>query len=154
MTNSDTWTHRLSGWHSKLHSEIRPPRFGDCEKQLYGRRRAGTRKADFMAERLEEQSFDRCDAAPQFFANYKLDVFIALHMDANFSLTIRFKIWTMHETSSVKECCTVTRLRSCLSHSMGPTSCKPAPTPSVAGSVQHKPHDDADLDMHKCRLWQ
>ena len=31
---------------------------------------------DFMTERLEEQSFDRCDAAPQFFVNYELDVFI------------------------------------------------------------------------------
>ena len=45
-------------------------------KQLYGRRRTGTRWEDFMAERLEEQSSDRCDAAPQFFANYELDVFI------------------------------------------------------------------------------
>ena len=33
-------------------------------KQLYGRRRAGTRWVDFMAERLEEQSFDRCEEAP------------------------------------------------------------------------------------------
>ena len=41
-------------------------------KQLYGRRRVGTRWAGFMAERLEEQSFDRCDAAPRFFANYEL----------------------------------------------------------------------------------
>ena len=37
--------------------------------QLYGRRRAGTRWVDFMAERLEEQSFDRCDTAPQLFSN-------------------------------------------------------------------------------------
>ena len=37
-------------------------------KQLYGRRGAGTHCVDFTAERLEEQSFDRCDAAPQFFA--------------------------------------------------------------------------------------
>ena len=34
-----------------------------------------------MAERLEEQSFDRCHAAPQFFANYELDVFVEVHMD-------------------------------------------------------------------------
>ena len=33
-------------------------------KHLYGRRRAGTRWVDFKAERLEEHSFDRCDAAP------------------------------------------------------------------------------------------
>ena len=29
-----------------------------------------------MAERLEEQSFHRCDAAPRFFANSELNVFI------------------------------------------------------------------------------
>ena len=34
-----------------------------------------------MAQRLEEQSFERCDAAPQFFANYELDVFVEVHMD-------------------------------------------------------------------------
>ena len=35
-----------------------------------------------MTERLEEQSFDDgCDAAPQFFANYGLDVLIEVHMD-------------------------------------------------------------------------
>ena len=31
--------------------------------------------------RFEGHSFDRCDAAPQFFANYELDVFIDFHMD-------------------------------------------------------------------------
>ena len=36
-----------------------------------------------MAERLEEQSFDRCDAVPQFFANYELDVFIFLGRKIN-----------------------------------------------------------------------
>ena len=36
-------------------------------------------------------------------------------------------------------------------HSMELTNCKPAPT-SVAGSVKHKPDDDADLDMQECRL--
>ena len=65
-----------------------------------------------MAERLEEQSFDRCDAAPQFFANYELDVSIEVHMDelhgagprlavdlvhTNLSHKIRFKIWTVYE---------------------------------------------------------
>ena len=35
----------------------------------------------FMADCLEEQSFDRCDAAPQFLTNYELDVFIEVHMD-------------------------------------------------------------------------
>ena len=81
-------------------------------KQLYGRRRAGTRWVDFMAERLEEQSFDRCEAAPQFFVNYALDVSIEVHMDdlhgtgpkqaldvvrTNVSQTIRFKVWTVYE---------------------------------------------------------
>ena len=76
-------------------------------KQLYGRRRTGTRWVDFMAERLEEQSFDRCDAAPHFFSDYELDVFMEVHTDdlqlirfgpvldltrANFSQKIRFKI--------------------------------------------------------------
>ena len=50
-------------------------------KQLYDRRRAGTRWVDFMTEHLEEQRFDRCDAAPQFSANYELYVFIEVHMD-------------------------------------------------------------------------
>ena len=45
-------------------------------KQWYGRRRAGPRWVDFMAERSAEQSFDRRDAAPQFFANCELDVFM------------------------------------------------------------------------------
>ena len=38
-------------------------------------------------------------------------------------------------------------------HSMGLANCKPAPTPSVAGSVKQKPDDDADLDMQECRLY-
>ena len=50
-------------------------------KQLCGRRRAGTRRVDFVAERFEKQSFDRCDAAPQFLASKELDVFIEVHMD-------------------------------------------------------------------------
>ena len=40
-------------------------------------------------------------------------------------------------------------------HTMGLTNCKPAPSPSVAGSVQQKPDDDdADLDMQECRLYR
>ena len=81
-------------------------------KQLYGRRRAGTRWVDFMAEHLAEQSFDRCEAAPQFFVNYALDVSIGVHMDdlhgfgpklaldlvrINLSQTIRFKVRTVYE---------------------------------------------------------
>ena len=80
-------------------------RFG---KKLSGRRHAGTR----WVARLEEQSFDRCEAAPQFFANYELDVLIEVHMDdlhgtgpklaldvlqTNLSQTIRFIEWTNRE---------------------------------------------------------
>ena len=39
---------------------------------MYVRRRAGTQWVHFMAE---------CDAAPQFLANYELDVFIEVQMD-------------------------------------------------------------------------
>ena len=39
-------------------------------------------------------------------------------------------------------------------HSIGLTYCKPAPTPSVAGSVKPKPDDDVDLDVHECRLYR
>ena len=34
------------------------------------------------------------------------------------------------------------------------TNCKPAPTPSVAGSVKQKLDDDADLDGQLCRLYR
>ena len=78
-------------------------------KQLYGQRRAGTRWVDFMAEHLAEQSFGRCEAAPQVFVNYALHVSIGVHMDDlhgtgpkpavdmvrfNLSQTIRFKVRT------------------------------------------------------------
>ena len=81
-------------------------------KQLYGRRRSGTRWVDFVVERCEEQSFDRCDVAPQILANYEVDVFIEVHINdlhgtgprpalelvqTNFSQRIRFKIWTVYE---------------------------------------------------------
>ena len=125
-------------------------------RQLCGPRRAGTRWVDFMAERIEAQSFDRCDAAPQFFANYDLHVFIKGHMDdlrgtgprpalelvqTNLSQTIRFKIWTVYEVGMKYENLKRERvlhnkitpnpkhLRVVL-HSMGLTNCKPAPTPS------------------------
>ena len=131
-TKNVTCTHRPSGW-NRPRWGIRPLYFGDYEKQLYRRRRAGTRWVDLMAEHLEEQSFDRCDAAPQIFATFELDVFIEVHMDdlhgtgprpalnlvqTNLSQKVRFKIWTVIEvgmntnTSSVNECCTMKRLRS------------------------------------------
>ena len=55
--------------------------FWRLRKQLYGPRRAGTRWVDFMAERIDEQRFDRCDAAPQLFANVELVGFIGVHME-------------------------------------------------------------------------
>ena len=129
-TKNATWTHRLNGWTAGW---IGGRLDGDCEKKLYGRRRAATRWVDFMAERQEEQSFDRCDAAPQFLAIYELDVFMEAHMDdlhgtgpkpaldrvqTNLSQKVHFKVWTVHEmawgtnTSNVSECCTTTGLRS------------------------------------------
>ena len=50
-------------------------------RKMHGRRRAGTRWVDLIAERLEEQCFDICDAAPHFFANSELGVFIHPHVD-------------------------------------------------------------------------
>ena len=150
-------------------------------KQLYGRRRGGTRWVDFMAERLEEQSFDRCEAALLFFVNYSLDVSVEVHMDdlhgtgpkpaldlvrTNFSQTIRFKVWTVYEIETRYEHLTCERvlhedrteivpnpkyLRIVL-HSNGLTSCKLAPTSSIAGSVTQTPDDDIDLDTQECRL--
>ena len=37
---------------------------------------------------------------------------------------------------------------------MGLTRCKPAPTPSVAGSVKHNIDNDAELDTQECRLYR
>ena len=68
-----------------------------------------------MAEHFEEQSFDRCDAAPQVCANYELDVFIEVHMGdlhgtgprraleqirANLSQEIRYKFRTVNEVGT------------------------------------------------------
>ena len=67
-----------------------------------------------MADRLEDQSFDKCDAAPQFVANCELGILIEVHMDelhgtgprpalnlvkTYLSHKIRFKIWTVYERS-------------------------------------------------------
>ena len=110
-TKNVPWTHRLSGWNCRPHWGIRPLYVGDCEK-LHGRRRAGTRWVDLMAEGFEEQTFDKCDAAQKIFANYELDVFVEVHMDGlhgtgprlaldlvqtNPSQKIRFNIWTVNE---------------------------------------------------------
>ena len=69
-------THRLNCWNSRPH----------WRKRFYGRRRAGTRWVEFMAERLKDQSFDRCDAAPQFLAYYELD--------------FSFEVWHWTETGA------------------------------------------------------
>ena len=50
-------------------------------KQLYGRRRAGTRWVDWMAALLIECNLVRCEVAPQFFMDYERDIFIEVHMD-------------------------------------------------------------------------
>ena len=83
----------------------------------------------------------------------------------NLSQKIRFKIWTVYEVGTRYEhlkCGRVLHnnkseitpkpkfLRVVL-HSMGLPNSKPALTPSVAGSVKHKPDDDVDLDMQECR---
>ena len=99
-------------------------------KQLYGRRRAGTRWVDFMPEHLVEQCFDRCEAAPQLFVNYALHVPIEVQMDdlhgigpkpaldlvrINLSQTVgRRTRWARGTNASrVSECCTKTGLRLC-----------------------------------------
>ena len=89
-------------------------------------------------------------------------------VQTNLSQKIRFKIWTVHEVGMNYEhlkrervvCNDGTEivpnakhLRVVL-HSTELTNCKPAPTPSVVGSVKHKPDDDVDLDMQECRLYR
>ena len=118
-----------------------------------------------MAEHLAEQSFDRCEAAPQFFVNYALDVSIRVHMDdlhgtgpkpaldmvrINLSQTIRFTVRKVYEMGMRYEHLKRDRMlhedrteivpnSKCLRvvlYSMGLATCKPAPAPSVAGSVK------------------
>ena len=134
-----------------------------------------------MAERFEEKSFDRCDAVPQSFAHYELDVFLEVHMDDlhgtgprialevvqnKSSQKIRFKIWTVCEVCMKYEYLERERVLHngkteitpnpkylrVVFHNMGLTNCKPAPTPSVAGPVKHKLDDDVDLGMQECEL--
>ena len=62
-------------------------------RQLYGRRRAGTPCVEHMAERCEEQRFDRCDAAPQVFGNYELGASVAVQMESPWH-------WTQSGTGS------------------------------------------------------
>ena len=113
---------------------------------------------------LDEQSLDRCEAAPQFFVNYALDVPIEVHMydlhgngpktaldlsRINLSQTIRFNVRTVYEMGTRYEHLKRERvlhedrteivpnpkyLRVVL-RSMGLTTCKPAPAPSVTESV-------------------
>ena len=86
-------------------------------KQLYCRRRAGTRWVNFIAEQIEEQSFDRCDAAQQFFAKYEVDLYIEVRMDdlhgtgprptldlvqTNLSQKNRFKIWSVRRAHEIR----------------------------------------------------
>ena len=130
--------------------------FGDCENTCVETRRDTLDRLHGMAERLEEQSFDRCDA-PQCFANYELDVCSEVHMDdlhgtgprfaldlvqTNLSQKIRFKIWTVYEVGMKYEHLKRERVLHndktetthkpkylrVVSHSMGVTRCKPAPS--------------------------
>ena len=134
-------------------------------KQLYGRRRAGTRWVDFMAEHLAEQRFDRCEAAPQFFLNYALHVSIGVHMDdlhgtgpktaldlgrINLSQTILFKVRTVYDIGMRYEHLKRKRVLHedrteivpnpkyliVVLYSMGLKTCKRAPAPSVVRSVK------------------
>ena len=93
-TKNVTWTHRLSGWNSRPHWGIRPLYFGDCENKG-------------VAERLEEQNFDRCDAAPHFFTSM---ISMALDRDPRWTWSkptshrkIRFPIWTVYEVGMTCE---------------------------------------------------
>ena len=59
----------LNGENSRPHWGVRPLCQGDCENSCMAGG-ALERWVDFMAERFVEQSFDRHDAAPQFFAKF------------------------------------------------------------------------------------
>ena len=131
---------------------------------------------DFTTERLEEQSFDRCDhnslqtMSWMCSLRYTCMTYMALDRHRHWSRSkrtssqkIRLFIWTVNEVGTRYEHLKRRRvlyndrpeivpnakyLRVVL-HNMGLTNCKPAPTPSVAGSID----DDADLDMQECRLY-
>ena len=60
-------------------------------EKLYGRRRAGTRWVDFMAERLEEPSFDVLPA---------LQTSSGEQIQAYLSQKVRVKIWTVNEVGT------------------------------------------------------
>ena len=65
-------------------------------KQLCGRRRAGTRWADFMEERFEKQSFDSCDAAPHVSATSRYTWMISMAQDRDWH-------WTRSKRTSLRK---------------------------------------------------
>ena len=161
-TNNVTWICRLSSWSSRPHWRTRFLCLGDGENSCTARDALEHAGYFFMAERIEEQSFDRCDAASQLFANVELAFFIEVHMDdlhgirqrptldliqTNFSQKDHFKIWTVYEVRMRYEHVKCERVlhddrtyivpnSKCFGvvlQSMVLTNCKQAPTPSVAG---------------------
>ena len=78
---SAPWIHGPNRWNSRPHWGIRPLCLGDCENSCTVGDALEHAGCTSWRGRLEEQSFDRCGAAPQLFFNYKLDVFIEVHMD-------------------------------------------------------------------------
>ena len=125
-------------------------------RQLCGPRRAGTRWVDFIAD-IEVHMDDLHGTGPR----------LALDLtQTNFSQKILVKIWTVNEVGMGYKHLKRERvlhndrtdivpnpkyLRVVL-HNMALANCKPAPTPSAAGSVKQKLDDDADLDVQECRL--
>ena len=123
------------------------------------------RCVDFTPERLEEQSFDRCEAAQQFFLNSALDGYTEVHIDdlhgtgpkpaidTDLSRMIRFKVWTVNEVgmeyehlkrervlhNDRTEIAPYPKFLRVVLHSMGLTNCRPAPTLIIAGPVKQKP---------------
>ena len=104
-----TWNHRLNGRHRRRHWGIRPLRRD-------GRKRAGTTLGRLHGRTPLREVFWQVWRSTTILCNWALDL-----VQANFSKKILFKNpdneqsghWGM-SSSSVSECCTTTRLRSCL----------------------------------------
>ena len=153
-------------------------------RQLYGRRRAGTRWVDFFAALLcDHCNMCRCEVAPQFFMDYDRDIFIEVHMDdfhgsgseraiadlkKDLEGTVQFKVWEVHGAGAKYE--HLKRLRT-LSEGMteiecnpkylqsvlqlaGLVGCKPAPTPSVAGHLKVGDEVSEELDAMQTKTYR
>ncbi len=88
-------------------------------RQLYSRRRAGTRWVDVMASRLDIARVARCDIAPQYFADCDRDIFSEVHvrdlcgsgtqaaiktLTGQLSKEIHLKDCATHEPGNADEC--------------------------------------------------